>query len=428
MSFAALFTSPPLDKLPAPRRWFYQALLLWESPWWSAGLALAVYTGLAFQHGSPWAVSIVAYYNYLADAFLHGQLHLRLMPPLLNDLVDFGGHYYLYWPPMPAIALMPFVAMFGVGFSDVAFTLGLAAINVSLVALVLQAAGDCGVIELSPLERACLVLFFALGTVHITLSPFGRVWHTGQLLGFMCVGLAYLAALRLHNSAAFLATGLALGGAVLTRNHLLFAGLWPAYHLWRTHRALGTRRWLIYAGLGIGPILLSLASLALYNWTRFGSPTQVGLDYHRMSPLFIEDYRRYGPFNLHYVPTNFFYQYLAYPFPFRSETWLGGSLFLLSPVFLAAFWSLSVPWARNEAAMLALTIALVNVPILLLMGTGWVQFGPRYTLDFTWPLLLLTAIGLRRWPLWLLSLLTLISIIQFLHGTLGLAELLSHLT
>jgi hypothetical protein len=50
------------------------------------------------------------------------------------------------------------------------------------------------------------------------------------------------------------------------------------------------------------------------------------------------------------------------------------------------------------------------------MGTGWMQFGPRYTLDFTLPLLLLTAIGLRRWSSKAIGLLVLVSILQYAIG------------
>jgi len=44
------------------------------------------------------------------------------------------------------------------------------------------------------------------------------------------------------------------------------------------------------------------------------------------------------------------------------------------------------------------------------MGTGYIQFGPRYLLDLAIPLLLLTAQGIRRWPLWLVGVLVLISL------------------
>ena len=42
-----------------------------------------------------------AYFNYLADTFLHGHLGLRLIPPSVHDLAYFAGQYYLYWPPSP---------------------------------------------------------------------------------------------------------------------------------------------------------------------------------------------------------------------------------------------------------------------------------------------------------------------------------------
>ena len=61
---------------------------------------------------------------------------------------------------------------------------------------------------------------------------------------------------------------------------------------------------------------------------------------------------------------------------------------------------------------------MVTIPILLNIGSGWKTFGPRYTLDFTMPLLFLTALGIRKWPKWLSFLLILLSITQYLIGTL----------
>src|SRR5687768_4979442 len=116
-------------------QWLRRLVALWEQPVWSTLLALAVYSMLGARRPSPWSVTSYAYYNYLADAFLHGQLHLRVPAPQLHDLSFYNGHHYLYWAPLPAVVLMPFVAVFGVRFSDVVFTLALAALNVGLVAL-----------------------------------------------------------------------------------------------------------------------------------------------------------------------------------------------------------------------------------------------------------------------------------------------------
>jgi hypothetical protein len=121
--------------------------------------------------------------------------------------------------------------------------------------------------------------------------------------------------------------------------------------------------------------------------------------------------------------TNLFYQYMAYPFPIRDRSFQGGSLFLLSPVFFAVFWGVDAGCPRWSVWALVSTVMLVNIPILLVMGTGWPQFGPRYMPDFTVPLLLLTTIGVCRWPIWLLALLTGISIVSYSIGTVMLGSI-----
>jgi hypothetical protein len=272
------------------------------------------------------------------------------------------------------------------------------------------------VVATTPAQRALLVIFFAFGTVHLTLAPFGRVWFTGQLVGFLCVALAYLAAITLRGPRAFVLAGIAIACALLTRNHLVLAGLWPAWWLLRAHWPLRWRRLIAYVAAGLAPVLLAVALIGAYNWARFGSPRDNGLDYHQMSPRFVDDYQRYGAFHPHYLPTNLRYQYLAYPLPERADSTMGGSLFLMSPLFFAALWGLLARESRPSGLVLAATCLLVAIPILLLMGTGWIQWGPRYTLDFTLPLLLLTAIGMRRWPLLLVVALVAISIAHYAAG------------
>jgi hypothetical protein len=403
---------------------YFQRLLfafsnIWESPWGSALLAGIIYSIISAFRGMLFTQSIYPYYNYLADAFNHGQFSLRLIPPFTHDLVFFGGKYFLYWSPFPAFVLMPFVALFGIQFSDVIFTLFTAALNVGLIAQLLRTACLREFLHLSKTQRSILVLFFALGTVHVTMASFGKVWFTGQLIGFSCTILAYLAAFSLRSGRAWFFTGLALACAMLTRNHLVFTGIFPALYLLFQEKPWSWGRVMRNLALAALPLLIGLSFFLYYNQARFGSPLDTGLAYHQMSEFFRLDYDRYGVFNLHYVPINLYYQYIFYPFPLNSETAMGGSLFLLSPLFfyaLAAFWKPRMRWA--VWALLG-TIFATNIPILLLMGTGWVQFGPRYTLDFTVALLLLTALGIEnRKPIfpWMMAL---ISVVQYFMGLPG---------
>lgn len=397
------------------RRGERRTLLLWESPLSSGVLAFTFYFLFALGHGSSFHASPLAYYNYLADALVHGQLNLRLLPADVLDLSYFQGQYFLYWSPFPAILLMPFVALFGVQFSDIIFTVIVGAINVSLVALLLRQACRRGIIRLSKIRRGILVCFFALGTVHLTLAPFGRVWFTGQLVGFSCVALGYWASISLRGYTAFALTGLAIAAAFLTRNHLLLAGVWPALYLLYQHRSVGWLKVIRYSLVAMLPILFAIVLLGAYDWLRFGSVFDNGIAHHLMHPAFAADYQRYGAFNLHYVPINLYYQYIAYPLPLRSKSYYGGSLFLLSPLFFAAFCSMKKDRSWYAWALFS-TVVLIAIPILLLMGTGWVQFGPRYTLDFTVPLLLLTAMGSRNWSTSTMFRLTLVSIVHYSIG------------
>lgn len=400
------------------KKQLHRLLLLWEYPVWSALLAFAVYAIFTSIHSRIWDISKIAYYNYLADAFLHGQLHLRLVPPFTGDLVNFNNNYYLYWPPLPAVLLMPWVALFGVGISDLFYNLVIASVNVGLIAQLLRQSTNHGIMDLSRLQRAILALFFALGTVHITLVHHGKVWFTAQLLGFLFTILAFLFAITRRGWSAFFLTGLSVICAALTRNHLLFIGIWPAFYLIYKHRGEKLSQLFKYCLVGILPALLMGSAYLLYNYARFGSIFDVGLDYHQVNVFFQKEFETYGAFHIYYLPKNLYYQFIYYPFPPRWDFFLGGSLFLLSPIFFGALWGLIKGRPRISVLFLILTILVVYIPISLLMGTGWFQFGPRYTLDFTVPLLLLTAMGVNRWPNSVLGLLATISIVHYISGTL----------
>ena len=399
------------------------AINLFESPWGAALASLFIYLVVSAYNGYLFRRSDQAYYNYLADAFLHGQTWLRQVPPSLIDLSYFNGKYYLYWAPFPAILLMPFIAIFGVQFNDVLFTVLVAALNVGLIAQLLRTATEVGFLRLTQTQRAILVFFFAFGTVHFTLAPFGTVWFTAQIIGFTCTILAYLAAFSLQGTKAWFFTGLALSGAMLTRNQSVFTGIFPFVYLLHEQRDWKKRDLFCNIALGLFPLVISLVFYLLYNYERFGNPLEMGVSYHLISEYFADVFEKYGVFNIRYIPNNLYYQYIFYPFPFRPESIMGGSLFLMSPLFFGVFFAFWKPRSRLYIWALLASILITNIPILLLMGTGYWQIGPRYTLDFTVPLLLLTAIGIEKWKPIVPFFLTLISSFHYLLGVAILGQI-----
>lgn len=390
-------------------------LCYWERPALSMLGAFLVYGIFSLFEGE--LLSEHYYFNYLADALMHGQLHLRILPDEILDFIYYQDKFYLQWPPLIAILLMPFVAIFGINFGDVIYTLVIASVNVGLVTILLREADLKGVISLSAPKRSILVLFFAFGTSHITVAPFGHVWFTAEVVGIFLVCCAYIAAIKYSGRKAFFLCGLAISCALLTRAHLIFTGIWPAYYLLKNHQSFDKKQLRMDILLGLIPVTLAVGMLMGINWIRFGNPFNFGLDYLLYTVKFTEEFPIYGPFNLYYLPRNFYYHILAYPLPVKVDTVEGGSLFLLSPVFFAIFWSFKNKATNASAWWLFTSILLVSVPIFLNFSTGYVQFGFRYSLDFTVPLLLLTAIGVNKWRLSTLSILTIISILHYLVGT-----------
>ena len=99
----ATYSKPPLKSLAKLYTLFdmniaLRALLVFV-------LALTAYWGTALVFGNQ-ATPDVAYFNILADAFLHGRTYL-VAPPATHDLTAFQGRWYVPFPPLPALLMLP---------------------------------------------------------------------------------------------------------------------------------------------------------------------------------------------------------------------------------------------------------------------------------------------------------------------------------
>ena len=399
------------------RNWLLRVLTPLANPWVAGVVALVAYLARAAVSRMGFGPTPTPYFNYLADAYLHGQLSLRLLPPWTMDLALYRGEYYLYWPPFPALVVMPLVALFGVGVSDIVYTVLFAALSVALVARLLALLDELGLARLDAPRRAILVATTAFGTVLLILAPIGGVWSTAQIVGWVCVLLASIGALALRGPGGYFLVGLALGCAAATRVGMLFNGVWLAYYLLHRDRHLPWRHRLVAAAWGLLPVVAAVGLLAWHNQARFGNPFEIGATYQDLGYYFREDHRRYGILSLHYLPTNLYYHFVAYTV-LRSDQWMGGGLFWMTPVLLGAPYAV---WRGRRAPLvwaLAASCLLVYVPIGLNIGTGWITFGPRYLLDLMVPLLVLTALGVRRWRLDVLQVLMIVSCTTYALGSL----------
>jgi len=391
-------------------------ILMFGNPNKAFMISFIIYFLLSFVERKPWQLSEYPYFNYVADAFLNGQFNLRLIPPSLHDLVLLNGKIFSYWGPFPDILFLPFVFLFGINFSDILFTIILASINVFLVDVLLIEIDRKKIFSLDLFQRAILVFFFAFGTVQITLAPLGRIWFTALIIGLTCTLFSYVVAIKFSGYIAFFLCGMGMAAAIATRLNLIAIGIWPAYYLISKNLKKPKSEMIRMCLLGLLPLLIASMVMGYYNYSRFGNIFENGINYHNMHIFFREDFEKYGLFNFRYIIRNFYYQFVAYPFLAKSplKLFMGGSLFLMSPLFFLIFYR-NKNFNRNKH-YLWITFLVANLPIFLYFNSGFLQMGPRFSMDYLAPLIMLTSASIQKIRRPIILLLTLISIIHYLIG------------
>ncbi len=387
-----------------------------------AAFAFCLYGATFVMFRASSRAEVFNYHAFLAEAFLGGSLSLISQPPTLLDLSQYQGKLYLYWGPMPAIVLMPLVMIFGVNWSDAWLTLVLATISTTLMFVLLQRTRS-----LHGLSQGAIVLLtftYGFGSPQYPLAVDGTVWFVSQLFTSVFLTSALICVLREDVSPKHIALGgLFMGMACLTRASVLGAVVWLFLYIlllsWRLTWSISTTISRVCCALA--PLTLLAGGIGWYNYARFGSFLETGVSYHQADPIFAENIKRFGVFSLHYLERNFYYHYVAYPYPISQETLVGGSLFLLTPLYFAAFNSIWSPRNRLLVMLTWATCALLAIPSLLVCGTGEVQLGPRYTLDYAPFFLLLVAMGLRSIPVQVMALLAGVSFLQYFYGLFAIS-------
>ena len=382
--------------------------------------AFALYWGTAryFDHA---ATPDVAYFNQLADAFLQGRLYLA-EPSNTHDLTLHGGKWYVPFPPLPALLMLPWVAWQGVAsLNTVCFAALFGALNVMLIFLLLSALARRQWTQLSTADNLWLTLLFGLGCVHWYMATIGSVWFVAQICTVTFVALAvWLAVARVP---AWL-VGLALSLAMAARPNVLLT--WPLLlGIAATHLTIDNRRpaWgalLRWAIISAIPLVVVLGVLLLYNQARFGHPLDFGYLTENVAEQLAPNLRCYGQFNLYYLPKNIWAMWLAGPqWDGERNFWQpdpeGMSLLLTTPALLY------LARARQRSWLVLggwVAFGLLLIPLLLYYNTGWWQFGYRFSLDFMVPVLVLLALAAGHRVSWSMRLLILAGVLVNFYGVL----------
>jgi len=332
----------------------------------------------------------------LADAFVHGRLWLAEDRPWLELIPRPDGGQYSPFPPVPAVTLMPIVAVTGsqpwygeLPPNVMAAILGAA--NVALVYLLLRYQG------VAHQPRLALTIGFAF-TTHWWVAGMAGTHHYAQVVAAFFLLLALHAALR---GRAPLLAGLCLGLAAGSRlpTGLALPLLLALYaDRWRPIRA---HLWLL-AGVAIPALLV-----AWYNLARFGSPFDFG--YTRIPSgetgvVTDELWFAHGLLSPLYVPRHLYAMFLqgfgvTDAFPYLRPSYTGLALTLSAPFLFFA-----VRARGRWVPVTWLAAVLVLVPNVMHGSWGFAQFGYRFILDAVPLLILLLGWAYReRAGPWLLA-------------------------
>ena len=313
-----------------------------------AVMALAVELVYVFVisagHFTHWP-NLTSYVNDLAEGFRHGHLHLATEPPpallaapnpfdaanvnyWLWDASLHGGHYYLYWGPVPALLLLgvKVVARIKADVGDQYVLFAFYSLFLIAGAVLIARMTT----RLFPELPRAFVLIATVGfaytspTTYMFATPgiYEAAIGAGQaclLLGLVVAFEAVWNATELEpRPGRLLAAGACWGAAVGCRISAVLpaaalvalTALFSSTASWRRWRGLSVRA--VWLG---APVAAVLAGLSVYNKLRFDSWFEVGVKYQLNTFPFLVS-RKYVPLNV--------FSYLLRPlglscrFPFLS--------------------------------------------------------------------------------------------------------------
>ncbi len=395
------------------------ALVAWLYVWFA--------TGGAYQFRSS-----TNYYDWLADAFLAGQVHLKIAPaPELLALPDpydpeqhfhyrvpdlslYDGKYYLYFGPVPGVLHAIWKGLTGRALPEnlmqVVFGLG-ACFWFWHLARELR---DRAFPEVSDRWVVLVYVGHALGGVALYLQarPFSHheIILAGSfftLAGFFwwMRGLAGGRYATWHLALAGFLFGCAIGSRMTMFGYALGVALvlaWAWLH--GPERGTATRRLLAFGS----PLAGIVALLLLYNYVRFGSFIEFGLKYQLIGIKGVT-----LAFQPHLIPVNLDAYLLFTPelipyFPFLWSRGAGApgwaldppfaSLLLLSPLILLAplaIGLLTPRWRRPSPDVRAFVVA-GTIGIVATFGTliTWIWVAGRFAQDVLPVAVLLSGLAL----------------------------------
>jgi hypothetical protein len=401
----------------------------------AVGIGLVIACFVLYSLSRPAWQTVYNHFVWQADAFLHGQASISYPVPatstspgndFFNDVVpvvDAAGNQtgrgMIPFPPLPAVILLPFVAIWGMATDQALLAVVFGALDVGIAFWLL------GRVPIRARLRAALTVFVGAGSVLWYASSLGTTWFLAHVVALGLTLAAVAIALDADDRSTALGrdaprpfldwrqvlAGFLLGLAVTSRLTVAFGVVFLIFvgggGSW-VRRAAG-------AALGMAiPVGLLLAYNLAVSGTLFNPVYESLYRYEVWAYPDLNYHAEWSLQDLRYIPQNLGIMLFGPPdvmppcgagvpreiWSAAGCSWLvprpvGMSLLVTSPAWLLA--AASAPLLRDRRVagglLATLVIAVVN---LMHFSQGWVQFGYRFSLDFAPFLLIPVALGAER--------------------------------
>ena len=331
------------------------------------------------------------YFAPLAEAFLDGRVFLLDKPSWLNELLPVDGKFYVIYPPMPAIMLIPQALILGPDVNQTLASVFWGSLCVSIIYFLMRRLSE------SLRLQIWLTILFAFGTIFWYLACDGKAWFFAQVASFFFLSLAVLETFGKRRP---LVIGLLLGASFWCRLPVILS--LPFFLIMISDQWINNDKNinllkrikikpLILLGLGVGIfVLLNFA----YNYLRFETISDIAYNIQaKEEPWFYPK----GLFHISYVTKHLWIFFLKPPLfswdaPYVIPSLEGMSILITTPAVIYVIFA----GIRNKTA-LACWSAIIPVALVSFThgGYGWIQFGYRFALDFYPFLLVLIALGIK---------------------------------
>jgi hypothetical protein len=328
------------------------------------------------------------YNNYvlLAQAWLHGHPWIDWPGAYIDALPYRDGHYYVIEAPLPAVLMLPLVAIFGLQANQ---TL----LSVVLVAIGVGAAWELGErFGLKAVSNAWICAFLLAGTDLLWCGMLGDVWFIAHVCA-VCFTMLALAELAGKRRGWLVAVWAAC--AFESRFSMVLA--LPVYLFLLLKASDGGRAGEFRRAMsGFVAVLVPVAFIWLtYNHWRWGTWTDIGYTawYHQDQAGMPTG----SPFRLLYLQYQIWSFFVQMPtqlpsFPGLRPEFSGVALTWTSPALLLAFLART---PKRWVLPLWAAVFLTAIPNFLYYVNGFAQFGMRHALDFEPFLVALMMLGVR---------------------------------